>query len=401
MKNDERMHAPPAARWLFAVLGALLFPFMLYAQDTLMNRKSPSVQFHGYIKDMHWVSFTDRKGSLTTGNLVHNRINFRWNLSPEIHLRIEARNRLFYGEQVKMTPGYGSLIDADKGVVDLSYNIVDDTSVVLNTMLDRLLLNWSHKKWEITAGRQRINWGINLVWNPNDIFNTFNYFDFDYEERPGSDAVRIQYYSGGFSSFEVAYKFARTAEEQVGAVMYKTNFRQYDLQGFTGVCFQDVVLGTGWAGNIRNIGFKGEVAYFHPYKQMMDTAGVLSASVSMDRSFRNNYFAMISYLYNSEGKGLFSGVQELTGAVLSAKRLMPFEHSFFGQLSKSFNPLINGSLALIFSPQNSTVILLPSVAISVGENWDLALIGQTFFYDQSNNYKSAGTAIYLRLRWSF
>lgn len=401
MKNAERTYAILVARWLLVALSLSFFPLILRSQDSLTSHKKTLFQVHGYIKDMHWVSFTDTKGSLITGNLIHNRINLRWNISPEIHMRVEARNRLYYGEQVKLTAGYGRFIDADQGAVDLSCNIVDDTSVVLNTMLDRLLVNWSHKKWEITAGRQRINWGINLVWNPNDIFNTFNYFDFDYEERPGTDAVRVQYYTAGFSSLEVAYKFSDNAKEQVGAVMYKTNFRQYDLQGFAGIYFQDIVLGTGWAGNIRNIGFKGEASYFHPYKNIKDTTGVLSASLSIDRSFRNNFFAMLSYLYSSEGKGLVFGVREMTGTILSAKKLMPFEHSFFAQLSKSFNPLINGSLAIIFSPQNNTLILLPSATISISENWDLALIGQSFFYDQSNNYKSAGTVIYLRLRWSF
>ena len=36
-----------------------------------------------------------------------------------------------------------------------------------------------------TAGRQRINWGQTFVWNVNDVFNAYSYFDFDYKERPG------------------------------------------------------------------------------------------------------------------------------------------------------------------------------------------------------------------------
>ena len=39
---------------------------------------------------------------------------------------------------------------------------------------------------------------MNLVWNPNDLFNAFSFVDFDYEERPGSDALRIQKYTGYF-----------------------------------------------------------------------------------------------------------------------------------------------------------------------------------------------------------
>ena len=52
----------------------------------------------------------------------------------------------------------------------------------LHTMLDRAWIDYTRGKLQLRLGRQRINWGTNLVWNPNDVFNTFSYFDFDYEE---------------------------------------------------------------------------------------------------------------------------------------------------------------------------------------------------------------------------
>ncbi|MCC6684161.1 MAG: hypothetical protein IT247_03730, partial [Bacteroidia bacterium] len=305
-----------------------MLPFICQAQDTLT--KSSPVKVHGYVKDMQSAFFTNNAKSLVTGNFIHNRVNLKWNISDRLYLRAEVRNRLYYGEQVKTTPFFGKYVDRDNGLLHLSANVIEDTSIVLNTMLDRALLNWSNKKWDITIGRQRVNWGVNLVWNPNDIFNALNYFDFDYEERPGSDAIRVQYATGNFSSIELACKISDKGKEQVGAVMYKTNYKKYDLQQMAGIYFEDLVIGTGWAGNLMNNGFKGEVSYFHPYKKMMTHNGVLSGSVSIDRSFKNNYFAVLSYLYNSEGKGALHQMTELTGAVLSAKKLMPFKHSFFG-----------------------------------------------------------------------
>ncbi len=43
-----------------------------------------------------------------------------------------------------------------------------------------------------------------LVWNPNDVFNVQNYFDFDSPEKPGSDAIRMQYYPSFTSTAEIA-----------------------------------------------------------------------------------------------------------------------------------------------------------------------------------------------------
>ncbi|MGZ3921261.1 MAG: hypothetical protein ACXVC7_13250 [Bacteroidia bacterium] len=400
MKNAKKKNI------LFPVcsIGVLFFifqiPFSSRAQDSLQSSPPKHFVINGFIKDLQSVSFTDNTKSLITGNYIHNRINFKWNISNNLHLRLESRNRLYYGEQVKSTPGFGKYIDTDNGYFNLTYNIISDTSIVFNTTLDRALLSWSKNKLDITVGRQRINWGINLVWNPNDIFNTFNYFDFDYEERPGSDAVRIQYNTGVFSSFQAAYKPANDKNKQVGALMYKTNIGKYDWQNFAGVYQQDMVAGTGWAGNIKQTGFKGEATYFHSYKTP-DTTGILVSSISLDRTFNGNYFVMASYLYNSGGKDILYGASDVTKINLSVKNLMPFKHTVFAQVSKSLTPLVNMGFSTMFSPTKNSLILFPTVAVSLSDNWDLSLISQSFFAEVNNSYHTMGNAVYLRLRWSY
>ena len=89
----------------------------------------------------------------------------------------------------------------------------DSSRWVFHIMLDRLYAEYTYKNFEAKVGRQRINWGINMAFNPNDIFNAFSYFDFDYEERPGSDAILLKYYTGIASSIEVAGKMADSLED--------------------------------------------------------------------------------------------------------------------------------------------------------------------------------------------
>ena len=76
------------------------------------------------------------------------------------------------------------------------------------TNFDRANVKWTLDKFELTVGRQRINWGQNLIWNPNDIFNAYNFFDFNYVERPGSDAVLMELFTGDFSSVQLAGKLS-------------------------------------------------------------------------------------------------------------------------------------------------------------------------------------------------
>ncbi|MGZ3900646.1 MAG: hypothetical protein ACXVNQ_09515, partial [Bacteroidia bacterium] len=149
MKNAKKKNI------LFPVcsIGVLFFifqiPFSSRAQDSLQSSPPKHFVINGFIKDLQSVSFTDNTKSLITGNYIHNRINFKWNISNNLHLRLESRNRLYYGEQVKSTPGFGKYIDTDNGYFNLTYNIISDTSIVFNTTLDRALLSWSKNKLDI------------------------------------------------------------------------------------------------------------------------------------------------------------------------------------------------------------------------------------------------------------
>jgi hypothetical protein len=393
MKNAEYL--------LIGLFILLLFRAECIAQDSIPVNRSRKIELHGYVKDLQSFFFNDQPGSLQSGNMIHNRLNFRWSIYNNIYTRIEMRNRLFFGEQVKQTYQFGKLIDNDRGFIDLSRNLIEDTAVVLNTLLDRALVCWSRNKWEITLGRQRINWGVNLVWNPNDIFNAYNYFDFDYEERPGSDALRVQYFSGMFSSFELAWKFSDKPDEQVGAIMYKTNFKGFDLQFFSGIYNKDAVVGAGWAGGLRNTGFKGEASYFYPRRSLNNEKAELSLSVSFDRTFKNDYFAMVSYLYNTGLANNSGNITALSATVLSAKNLMPFEHSFFVQAGKTVNQLINVSAGMIYSPSYKSLIMIPSLTGSLSNNWELTLLAQAFLAEIAGTYKSPGNGVYIRLRYSF
>ena len=112
---------------------------------------------------------------------------------------------------------------------------------VFNSMIDRLWLKYQKDKIEISIGRQRVNWGVNTIWNNNDLFNAYNFIDFDYIERPGSDVVRFIYTGDNLSSFELVYM----PNERKGyalAGLYKLNSFGYDFQLLAANYFNDIVL---------------------------------------------------------------------------------------------------------------------------------------------------------------
>lgn len=368
---------------------------MTYAQE-----KEEKLFLSGYIKNLHQFTFINSLEQLQYTSILHNRLNFKYIPTDRLTVRLEVRNRVFYGDNVKTIPGFAAYISQDSGITDLSWNLIDSQEILFNSTIDRALINYTKGNWDISLGRQRVNWGMNLIWNPNDLFNTYNFLDFDYEERPGSDAIRVQYYTGDFSKLEITAKKGKSADDKIVAGMYKFNKASYDIQLITGFYRKDWVIGAGWAGNLKEAGFKGEISYFIPYETYLNSENILSTSVSADYGFKKGLYVYASVLYNSNpGEAAARNAENLLYSNLSAKNLMPFKYSGFVQLANEFTPIFRWAFSSIYSPTDHSVIIMPSLDYSVATNWDLNFTGQSFF--EFEDYQSIGHNLFLRLRWSF
>jgi hypothetical protein len=383
---------------LTLLICCILFRNAISQTDSIKH--PPVFTIKGYVKYMDQVSFMGNPTDLLTNDLIHNRLNFRYQPDKHFNLRLEVRNRIYYGQLVENYPNYANLVTAPQGTFNLSKNWVNQNAVLVNSTIDRASAEYIDDKWDITLGRQRINWGINTVWTPNDIFNTFNYFDFDYEERPGSDAARAQYAFTTSSSIDLAVSPGKTISQNVEALMFHYNKWNYDFQVFSGIYHDDYTAGAGFAGNIKDAGFKGEISYFKPYNHASDS-GSMAASISLDYGFKNGIYVLVSGLYNGLGSDSIPNIAKLTTETLSARNIFPFKYTAFAEITYSFTPILKGTLAGMYSPAGNAFILLPSISYTLADNWTLDLIAQSFYSEQNGNYSSLGTSIYLRLKWGF
>lgn len=385
-------------------LGQLAMWVLLPLVSLAQSEKPKKLQVSGYVKFLQSNTFVPLAPLDTTlkltDNLIHNRLNFHYYPGKRWKIAVETRNRIFYGDQVRV-PGFGDQIDQYNGLVDLSVRWLDEGGFLLHSIVDRAYVNYSHQKWDITVGRQRINWGVNMIWNPNDLFNAYNFLDFDYEERPGSDAVRIQYFPGDLSRIEIAAAPADSLENSVAAALYRFNAKGYDFQLMSGYYRGDFALGGGWEGNLGQVGFKGEGSWFYPLGGSADTTSALGASVTLDYMFGSGLYLMGSALYNSDGAraGLAQG--GIAARQLSARNLFPSRWAMYGSVSGSPHPLLSLSAGAIYGLTNNLLILVPSTTYSIKENWDIDLLGQLFFSDGANGFASQGAGVYLRLKWSY
>ncbi len=404
----------------FGIAAVFLLLSLPYSQTAhAQNSWTDRVTFRGYLKFMQTNLIQDAD-SILTENLIHNRLNFRLLISDRMTGGIEVRNRVFYGDLVKSIPGYGDLVSGYDGVFHLEKTWVDSDAVVINTIVDRLWMNYSADAYELRIGRQRINWGYNPVWNPNDLFNAFDYLDFDYEERPGADAVSGEVYIGDMSSISGAFKWAENSDDNVGAVRLQTNKWSYDIQLLAGRYRNDWAFGVGWAGNIRTAGFKGEATVFTPAKNAKSTsigasgAGrssrtttdddktTLSFTSTFEYGFRNGWSVIASYLLNTNGASDSGDFIRFFTSLPDAKNLMPNRHTALMGTYRQFSPVFMINLSAIYAFEVNWVILLPTISYSLRQNWDLDLIGQLFWGENVNGtFENQTNGIFARIRWSF
>lgn len=364
------------------------------AQDSL---KVQRFQLNGYVKDLQSLTWQPNMTNLITGNLIHNRINIKWFPATRITGAMELRNRLYWGEEIGIIPAFSSRLRNANEAVDLSNNWIDDHRMVLNTNVDRLWFEYQGAKWNVRLGRQRINWGIGTTWNPNDLYNTFNFLDFDYEERPGADAVKVQYQTGEMDHIEVALALADSSQEIVAA-KYFINIAKYDLQFIAGWFRDQPTMGFGWSGSIRETGFKGELQYYFlraGYRQQ------LNLSVEADHMFEKGWYISGGFLFNNIGQDESPLLLNVATMDISPRNLMPTKWNSVLTLSKEITPLIVASTTVIYTPGTDLLIVLPTFTFSLTENVDVNIVWQSFFASGITGFDDLSHRAFLRVKWNF
>lgn len=350
----------------------------LIAQDTLCW----GVQ--GFVKGMYMGAQSNESSATMHTGLLHGRLRFDLDPLDPFSFRVDVRNRVYMGDMVEQVPGFSELMNVDRGMVDLHFTNRQGSDMLWVVDIDRLLVDYHAKRWTATLGRQRINWGVNTVWNPNDIFNTYDFFDFDYEERPGSDALRVQYQWGGMSGMEAAASMDSESKLR-SAILYRFNRQGYDLQVLTGYSYDRWLCGIGWAGSIGESGFKGEARYVQP-RDFTPFENRIVASVGVDRTFDPGWYVGLN--------GLYTGADSRLGFENDAVSFS-YDRAVMLQVNKQINPIWSAGVSVFYGSEDRMAVM-PAVSRSLGDNWELLLTG-IGFYEKNASQNN----LFLRLRWSF
>jgi len=377
--------------------GIFIFPFIVSAQ-------SEFYQVGGYIKYLYSNIDYPVYGRVND-HLIHSRINSKLYFSETTSATAEIRNRIFYGGSIEKIPNFLSTVRShhDFGNADIVWWNTHVSAA--HSEMDRFFVDATYEKFQLTLGRQRIAWGTALVWNPTDLFNPFSILDFDYEERPGVDAVRAHYFTSEVTKIEIAIKPAKTAVRRVLAGKILLNYWQYDIHLLAGAYGENVFFGTAWAGDIAGAGFRGEIAAKKIAEEMrtrfpqIHSPWSLSAVLSMDYTFTNNTYLHTEALYNNQGAT--ANATLFLPASFSLGLLSPARWSVFQELSFDVHPLVRVSGFIIYNPNDNSSVVVPSASWSISENVDASFYGLISSGTPMSEFGSYGTSIFVRGKYSF
>jgi hypothetical protein len=377
----------------------LIAALMTCTLTSLSQDAAGKLSAGGYATWLHNAVFEDPSDTWLNSSMLHNRLNFKAYPVTGITMALEIRNRFVLGDMVELDPTYSPALASDPGWVDMSWNIFSEQSFVLNTFIDRAWIDYTAGKLRLTLGRQRINWSQALVWNPNDIFNTYSFFDFDYMERPGSDAIRAVYSTGPASAAELVVKLD-SADRVTAAALYRFSMLNTDIQLFAGETDGELfTAGTGWSGAISSYSIRGEATLFAPFGNSSVKETTFIATAGVDKSFSDKITALVQMMY-SNNPFVLDTFTELYKGAITANQLAFSEFSAIGQLTYTPVPLLNISLSAIWYPDLKGYFADATIDFSMAENVDFSLVMQHFDNVISGEVTKINLG-FVRIKYSF
>ena len=375
----------------------LIFSCLLFCCSSLFAQQK--VSLHGYVSGLYTPIYLSENDLFVNNGLIHNRLNFKYLPNDKWTFTAEIRNRAVFGNFTNLSPDYFSSLTADNGWMNLSWNAKQGDNYLFNSSVERLNIAYSNNHLNLVVGRQRINWSQTLMFNPNDIFNGYSFFDFDYPEKAGSDAVRVSYYLSAVSVVELAAKLNHNEQATIAA-LYRFNIKGWDLQAIGGLVNRyDAVVGAGFSGEAGGVNLRGEASFFHSTQKDALTKNTLVTSLGADYIFKNSLLLSGTVLYNQQPTGNSGNFMSLYNVPLTPKLLSITEWTAYIQASYPITPLFTGGLAVVSFINLPAFYFGPSVDYSLSNNLTFSAMLQ--FFTGGSKVTSNLALGYLRLKYNF
>lgn len=274
-------------------------------------------------------------------------------------------------------------VSPSRGFLPFQTTFVDKDDFLLVGSLDRLNCQFDFSKGRLVIGRQALTWGVSYFWPAIDLFAPFAPQQIDRDYKAGVDAVRFVMPLNNFSEVEVvgAVLGSSFKRDGSGGALVRWNVGSADL-GFMGGWFHhDTVVGSFITADVRGTGIRGELAWTNsgdPEDEERDRERFWRASAGVDRQLNATLNLVSELAWNGYGTSDASRYLEW----LEADRVLRGEVTGLGQvyaggsLSWMLHPLFTLTNTFLMNLNDPSVLWIPSLVWSTGNNSEILLGGQ-------------------------
>lgn len=272
-------------------------------------------------------------------------------------------------------------------------------------------------RWSL--GRQAIGFGSISLFSPLDVIAPFPPDAIDVDVRPGVDAVRVSRYFGLGGQLAVVTVFGDKPDHNSYLLTLNENLGHLDLMLLTGALRDRPMLGLGLAGELGELGVKGEFSWYRGQRVGQpagDRKGDFAvAALEGWYRFDNALVLIVEYLYNGIGSN-DPAQYPLVSASAPIQEGLSFllgRHYLLIGPSYELHPLVTISGLLIQNLEDDSRLIRPQLAISLSDNLQLDLFWAFAFGDKprtdqqtslqtiASEFGGSGDSGGLLLRWYF
>ncbi len=312
-------------------------------------------------------------GTVDIGGWVETRPYLAWNDSANIY----GYNRGWL--ELKADWGNsGAQIGLDCTV---PYDTVSFVSIRDEVDISRLAVWLGPEDLRVTAGKQRLYWGVGRVFRPLDVFNPVNYFEPGYE-RPGSNAVLGYLALGSMTSVRGVCLPQHDLRKSFWGSRLATNLLENDL----GISLMHrsaekmTIVGAEVTGDLV-VGYWSELSY-----TWEDTLRYGKTCVGIDYTFPGMIYSMAEFFYDGSGEDDPDNYD--LARITSGERMTLAQQYLYLSIGVIPNPFFQPSFNSVINLNDRGLVLIPQIYYSIFENAELTLGLNYFLGSDSAEFRS-------------
>jgi hypothetical protein len=409
-----------AGSLLLLLAAALAAPVPVSAQNG-----PPPVVLRGYLKTLP-LYFGAASPGLTGWNLPDGglfdytrlRTGLRAESLPGLYLNATAELAVWAGE-VKAA-GLTGENAAFPVLVDARWDLTQSDHLRADLFLDRLNLEGYAGSWSVVLGRQRIAWGSGFFWNPTDVFNPYGPLALDPEDRPGVDALRVDWQFGTVGALTLAHAVTRRpgysdryTDRSATVVRLGTGLGSYDVHVMASFDRRERMFGLDVTGYVGGTGIHLEAARIHSpvwytygIGDELEESGILAywrdwseVVAGAAYGFGDGTSLQVEWFHNTGGA---TDPEDYEVLAVAVGRLLAVGRDYgVVALSRPLTSLLTGSLAVLVNAGDGSAALVPGFDWSLGQNARLLLGVQSFTGPDRSEFGPLPVIGYTLLRLSF